>query len=77
MIAIFNGGEVRVMGTRSGFFFASVLAFAFPIERFEVNTLESVFAFALRSSLTFPEMNTWMLDDESFRNSVKISLVTD
>ena len=38
---------------------------------------EPVLAFALRSSLTFSEMDTWMLDDEIFCNSVKVALVSD
>ena len=68
------------MGTRSGFSAASVFAFAFPAKPTGVrivSTFESVFAFALHASLTLTEVNTWMLDDESFGNSVKIAFVTD
>ena len=68
------------MGTRSGFSAASVFPFTFsakPTSVGIVNTFESVFAFALRSSLTLTEVNTWMLDDESFGNSVKVAFVTD
>ena len=57
-IIIFNGGEVRVMGTRSGFATAGAFAFAFsatPTSVWIVNTFESAFAFALRSSLVLPE----------------------
>ena len=49
IIVIFNGGEVRVMSTRSRFSAASVLAFAFfavPTSVPIVNTFESVFTFA-------------------------------
>ena len=61
------------MGTRSRFSTASVFAFAFSAEPTGVliaETFESVFAFAL-GSLALLEMNTWILDDESFGNSVK------
>ena len=68
------------MGTRSRFSTASVFAFAFSAEPTGVvivETFESVFAFALGSSLALLEMNTWMLDDESFGTSVKVAFVTD
>ena len=68
------------MGTRSRFSIASVLAFALsakPTGVLVVDTFESVFAVVLRSSLALPETNTWMLDDESFGNSVKVAFVTD
>ena len=80
IIVICNGGEVRVMGIRSIFSIASALAFAFfaePTGALIVETFESVFAFALGSSLALLEMNTWMLDDEGFGNSVKVAFVTD
>ena len=80
VILIFNGSEVRVMGARSRFSDASVFAFpspAKPTSVWIVNTFASVFAFALRSSLSFSEVKTWMLDDESFGNSVKVAFVTD
>ena len=66
------------MSTRSGFSAASVLAFAFfaePTSVRIVDAFESVFAFALRSSLTFSEMNTWMLNDEGVGNSVKLAFI--
>ena len=61
------------MGTRSGFSAANLFAFAFafpakPTSVRIVNTFESVIAFALCSSLTLSEVDTWMLDDESFGN---------
>ena len=66
------------MGTRSKFFAASVFAFAFSTKPTRiVNTFESVLTFALCSSLTFSEVETWMLDDDGFGNSVTIALVTD
>ena len=80
IIVICNGGEVRVMGIQSIFSIASALAFAFfaePTGALIVETFESVFAFALGSSLALLEMNTWMLDDEGFGNSVKVAFVTD
>ena len=67
IIVICNGSEVRVMGTRSRFSIPCVLTFAFSVEPtgvLIVETFESVFAFALGSSLALLEMNAWMLDDE-------------
>ena len=80
IIMVLNGGEVRVMSARSRFSAASVLVFAFFVEPPSariVNTFESLFAHAIRSSLTLPEMKTRLLDDESFGNSVEVACVTD
>ena len=52
------------MGTRSRFSTAGVFAFAFSAKPKSVwtgNTFESVLAFALRSSLALPEMDTWIV----------------
>ena len=80
MIVIFNGCEVRLVGTRSRFSAASVLAFAFsskPTSVWIVSTFEPVFAFARCSSLTFSEVDTCMLNDEGFGIYVQIAFVTD
>ena len=69
-----------MVDTRSRFSAASVFAFAFPAKPKSariVNTFESVFAFSFFSSLTLSKVNTWMLDDESFGNSVEIALIAD
>ena len=68
------------MGTGSRFSTASVFAFAFsakPASVRIVDAFESVFASAVRSSLTLTEVDPWMLDDECFGNSAKIAFVTD
>ena len=80
IILILNGREFRATSTRSAFSAAKVLAFAFfaePTSVRIVDAFESVFAFALRLSLNLTGVNTWMLDDESFGNSVKATFVTD
>ena len=59
IVVIFDGSEVRVMGTRSRFSSAGVFAFAFPAKPSSVriaDAFESVFAFALCSSLTRSEV---------------------
>ena len=69
-----------MMGSRSKFSTASVFAFpssAKPRNVWIVNTFESAFAFALRSSMTLSEVNTQMLNDEGFGDSVKVACVTD
>ena len=66
------------MGTRSRFSAASVFTFLMkPTSVSVVSTFDSVFAFALRSSLTVSEVDTWMSDDESFGNFVKITFISD